>query len=97
MNEKAVDAALKAWFASPPSETDQGLERSMRAALEAALPLLGVERAALPPLRAREEIAGELCRQDGFNWNDCGPIARTAYLRKADAVLVLAALPPPAI
>lgn len=31
-----VDRALKAWFASPPSETDQGLERSMRAALEAA-------------------------------------------------------------
>lgn len=32
-----VDAALNAWFASPPSETDQGLERSMRAALVAAL------------------------------------------------------------
>ncbi len=31
-----VDAALTAWFASPPSETDQGLERSMRAALTAA-------------------------------------------------------------
>ncbi len=31
-----VDRALKAWFSSPPSETDQGLEHSMRAALEAA-------------------------------------------------------------
>ncbi|WLA80374.1 hypothetical protein [Bradyrhizobium elkanii] len=31
-----VDAALNAWFASPPSETDQGLERSMKAALVAA-------------------------------------------------------------
>ena len=35
-----IDAALNAWFASPPSETDQGLERSMRAALEAALKVL---------------------------------------------------------
>ena len=34
-----INAALNAWFASPPSETDQGLERSMRAALEAALKL----------------------------------------------------------
>lgn len=34
-----IDRALNAWFASPPSETDQGLERSMRAALEAALVL----------------------------------------------------------
>jgi hypothetical protein len=32
-----IDAALDAWFKSPPSETDQGLERSMRAALIAAL------------------------------------------------------------
>lgn len=31
-----VDAALNAWFKSPPSETDQGLERSMKAALTAA-------------------------------------------------------------
>ncbi len=31
-----VEAALEAWFASPPSETDQGLARSMRAALIAA-------------------------------------------------------------
>ena len=37
ISDKMVDAALTAWFASPPSETDQGLERSMRAALEAAL------------------------------------------------------------
>jgi len=32
-----VDRALKAWFASYPSESDVGLERSMRAALTAAL------------------------------------------------------------
>ena len=32
-----IDKALNAWFASPPSESDQGLARSMRAALEAAL------------------------------------------------------------
>ena len=38
VTEEMVDAALNAWFASPPSETDQGLERSMRAALEAAFP-----------------------------------------------------------
>lgn len=31
-----IDAALNAWFKSPPSETDQGLERSMKAALIAA-------------------------------------------------------------
>lgn len=31
-----IDAALNAWFKSPPSETDQGLERSMKAALMAA-------------------------------------------------------------
>jgi hypothetical protein len=31
-----IDAALNAWFKSPPSETDQGLERSMKAALVAA-------------------------------------------------------------
>lgn len=37
VTDEMVDAALNAWFASPPSETDQGLERSMRAALEAAL------------------------------------------------------------
>lgn len=35
-----VDAALDAWFKSPPSETDQGLERSMRAALTAAYSLI---------------------------------------------------------
>lgn len=32
-----VGRALNAWFKSPPSETDMGLERSMKAALEAAL------------------------------------------------------------
>ena len=37
INAEMVDAALKAWFASPPSESDMGLERSMRAALIAAL------------------------------------------------------------
>lgn len=37
ITEEMIDRALNAWFASPPSETDQGLERSMRAALEAAL------------------------------------------------------------
>lgn len=37
VTDEMVDRALNAWFASPPSETDQGLERSMRAALEAAL------------------------------------------------------------
>lgn len=37
ISDEMVDHALKAWFASPPSETDQGLERSMRAALKAAL------------------------------------------------------------
>lgn len=37
VTDEMVDRAIKAWFASPPSETDQGLERSMRAALEAAL------------------------------------------------------------
>lgn len=36
VTDRMIDLALKAWFASPPSETDQGLERSMRAALEAA-------------------------------------------------------------
>jgi hypothetical protein len=37
VTNEMVDRALSAWFASPPSETDQGLMRSMRAALEAAL------------------------------------------------------------
>lgn len=37
ITDQMVDRALNAWFASPPSETDQGLERSMYAALEAAL------------------------------------------------------------
>ena len=37
VTDDMIDRALKAWFASPPSETDQGLERSMRAALKAAL------------------------------------------------------------
>jgi hypothetical protein len=37
ITDAMVDRALNAWFASPPSETDQGLARSMRAALEAAL------------------------------------------------------------
>jgi hypothetical protein len=37
VTDKMVDLALNAWFANPPSETDQGLERSMRAALEAGL------------------------------------------------------------
>lgn len=37
ITDAMVDMALSAWFASPPSETDQGLERSMRAALVAAL------------------------------------------------------------
>lgn len=36
VTDAMVDRALDAWFASPPSETDQGLARSMRAALEAA-------------------------------------------------------------
>lgn len=39
VTDEMVNAALDAWFASPPSETDQGLERSMRAALEAAIEL----------------------------------------------------------
>jgi hypothetical protein len=37
ISDEMVNSALNAWFASPPSETDQGLERSMRAALTAAL------------------------------------------------------------
>ncbi len=36
ITDTMIDKALNAWFASPPSETDQGLERSMRAALQAA-------------------------------------------------------------
>lgn len=39
VSAEMVDAALKAWFASPPSETDVGLERSMRSAIDAALSL----------------------------------------------------------
>lgn len=42
VTDQMVDYALNAWFASPPSETDQGLERSMRAALEAAFHLLSL-------------------------------------------------------
>jgi hypothetical protein len=38
VTDDMVHRALNAWFASPPSETDQGLVRSMRAALEAAHP-----------------------------------------------------------
>jgi len=37
VTDEMVDRALNAWFASPPSESDRGLEYSMRAALEAAL------------------------------------------------------------
>lgn len=37
ITEEMIERALSAWFASPPSETDQGLARSMRAALNAAL------------------------------------------------------------
>ena len=36
ITDEMVDRALNAWFASPPSESDRGLEYSMRAALEAA-------------------------------------------------------------
>jgi hypothetical protein len=42
IRDDVVDAALNAWFASPPSETDQGLERSMRAAIGAALKTMNV-------------------------------------------------------
>lgn len=37
ITDEMIERALAAWFASPPSETDQGLARSMRAALTAAL------------------------------------------------------------
>lgn len=37
VTDAMIDRALTAWFASPPSETDQGLTRSMRAALVAAV------------------------------------------------------------
>lgn len=43
ITDEMVDKALNAWFASPPSETDQGLERSMRAALEAAFQIAHTE------------------------------------------------------
>lgn len=46
ITDEMVDKALDAWFASPPSETDQGLARSMRAALEAALTAAGAETVA---------------------------------------------------
>lgn len=37
VSEQMIEAALNAWFASPPSENDMGLARSMKAALTAAL------------------------------------------------------------
>lgn len=40
VTDAMVDAALTAWFASPPSETDMGLARSMRAAIKASMSLL---------------------------------------------------------
>lgn len=52
--EEQINAALNAWFKSPPSETDQGLERSMKAALIAADAL----RPPTSPLRGREDKDG---------------------------------------
>jgi hypothetical protein len=37
VTDKMVKAALDAWFSGSQSESDMGLERGMRAAIEAAL------------------------------------------------------------
>ena len=62
-----IDAALNAWFKSPPSETDQGLERSMKAALIAA----GIRAAPQASSAGREAVAWQYRVQyDDGGWSD---------------------------
>lgn len=70
-----VDAALDAWFKSPPSETDQGLERSMKAALIAAYSLVvSCPKCGRSVLEVNQPATGWIatCGRRLTNLSECG-------------------------
>jgi hypothetical protein len=82
--DEQVDAALKAWFAGPQTETNMGLERSMRAAMTAA--------AALPSRQEDWRPVAKLIEQAAVHalFNGAGEIINPEIFKDAAQTLIAA-------